>query len=234
MGGGVGGQRCPSNTLPPDHKEDAFESTWGIEGAMKLRGVRVTIRPMRQDDLKAMSRWRPFADPLYQAFDFPIRRRKEHDQWFTWRSQDSSRRLYTIENEEGQVIGSLTLREIVDRESARLGITLGADYVSQGYGTEALRRFLDHFFRTMGFERLVLDVAATNLRAVRTYRALGFRQTGHHHRPATHASYHYVHQEPNYRHLRQFFRRRGTAIQVLFYDMAMSREEWEAMSSDEE
>jgi RimJ/RimL family protein N-acetyltransferase len=122
----------------------------------------------------------------------------------------------------------LTLRDIDGRRSARLGITVGADFVSQGYGSEALRLFLGHFFRTMGFAQLVLDVAATNLRAVRTYRALGFRQTGQHYRPASHSSYRVLRQDPRYRHLHRFFRRQGTVLQVLFYDMTMSREEWAA------
>jgi RimJ/RimL family protein N-acetyltransferase len=194
---------------------------------MKLRGQRVIVRPMRRDDVDAMARWRPFADPLYQPFDFPRRTRSDHDQWFVWRSQDPSRRLYAIENEEGQVIGSLTLRGMVGRQEARLGITLGADFVSQGYGTEALKLFLDYYFGTMAFAQLVLDVAATNLRAVRTYQALGFRQTGQHFRPASHPSYRILQQESRYQHLLPFFRRHGAWSQVLFYDMTLTRKEWQ-------
>jgi diamine N-acetyltransferase len=197
---------------------------------MKLRGPRVTIRPMRREDLDAMSKWRPFADPLYQPFDFPRRSKRENVRWFNWRSRDPSRRLYAIENEAKQVIGSLTLRDMVGQQSARLGITLGADYVSRGYGSEALRIFLDYFFETLGFAQMVLDVAATNLRAVHTYRAMGFRQVGQHYCPASHVSYRLVRLEPNYQHLHGYFRRQGTVIQVLFYDMALTRNEWHTLS----
>ena len=199
---------------------------------MRLQGPRVTIRPMQRTDIDAMMRWRPFADPLYQPFDFPRQSRAEHARWFEWRSQDPRRRLYTVENELRQVIGSLTLREIDGQRSARLGITLGADYVSHGYGSEALRLFLDHFFGEMGFARMILDVAATNLRAVRTYRALGFREIGRHYRPASHSSYRTLRHEPRYRHLRRFFKRQGTFHQVLFYDMALTREEWLASQGE--
>ncbi len=200
---------------------------------MRLQGSRVTIRPMKRADLEAMIEWRPFADPLYQPFDFPRQSRAEQIRWFEWRSQDPERRLYTIENERQQVIGSLTLREIKGRHSARLGITIGADFVSQGYGTEALRLFLDSFFGDMGFARMDLDVASTNIRAVRTYRSLGFREVGHHYRSANAPSYRILQREPHYRHLRRFFRRQGTLTQVLFYDMAMTREEWQALSNDD-
>jgi RimJ/RimL family protein N-acetyltransferase len=185
---------------------------------------------MKQADLEAMAEWRPFADPLYQPFDFPRRSKTEHRRWFIWRSQDPTRRLYTIEDEQRRVIGSLTLREIEGQRSARLGITLGADFVSQGYGSEALRLFLGHFFEMMGFERMVLDVAATNLRALHAYQSLGFRRVGHHYRLADHSSYRILQRDPRYRHLRGFFRRQTTMTQVLFYDMVLTRENWHELS----
>ncbi len=200
---------------------------------MRLQGSRVTIRPMRRADLDAMMQWRPFADPLYQPFDFPQQSRAEHLRWFEWRSKDPSRRLYTIEDTKRRVIGSLTLREINGRQSARLGITIGADFVSQGLGTEALRLFLDHYFGEMGSAKMILDVAATNLRAVRTYRSLGFRLVGKHYRLASDPSYRILQREARYRHLRSFFRRQGTVTQVLFYDMALTREEWWALRDEE-
>ena len=199
---------------------------------MKLRGQRITIRTMKAEDLDAMLRWRPFADPLYRPFDFPRQSRPEHLRWFEWRRRDPSRRLYTIVNQDNQVIGSLTLREIDGRRSARLGITIGADFVSQGYGSEAMRIFLDHYFGEMGFATMVLDVAATNLRAVRAYRAIGFRETGSHYRLASHPSYQILQTETRYRHLRQFFQSTAGITKVLFYDMSLTREEWWAISQD--
>jgi RimJ/RimL family protein N-acetyltransferase len=210
-----------------EERADSLKAT-----GMRLQGPRVTIRPMERADVDAMMRWRPFADPLYQPFDFPRQARAEHARWFEWRSQDPRRRLYTVEDERRQVIGSLTLREMDGLRSARLGITIGADFVSQGYGKEALRVFLDHYFREMGFARMILDVAATNLRAVRTYQSLGFHQVGQHYRPASHPSYRILQREPTYRHLRRFFRYQGAIAQVLFYDMALTREEWWALSEE--
>jgi RimJ/RimL family protein N-acetyltransferase len=201
---------------------------------MRLQGPRVTVRPMKRADLESMMRWRPFADPLYQPFDFPKRTRAEHMRWFEWRAKDPGRRLYAIENEKRQVIGSLSLREINGRGSARLGITIGADYVSQGYGTEALHLFLGYYFQEMSFVQMVLDVAATNLRAVRCYRALGFRQVGEHYCEASDPSYRIVLQEPRYSHLHGFFRRQGVLTQVLFYDMMLTRGDWQVSNCPEE
>ena len=188
---------------------------------------------MVRSDVDQMVKWRPAVDPLYKPYDLPRRSKADHLRWFEWRNRDPGRRLYVIENESGFVIGSLTLREIDGRRSARLGITVGADFVSQGYGTEAMRLFIDYYFGAMGFARLILDVCAANLRAVRAYRSLGFRQVSEHYRPAAHNSYAIIRKEPYYRHLRRFFRRQGTAYQVLFYDMVLTHEEWRQQSQEE-
>jgi len=194
---------------------------------MKLLGARVTIRLMQRSDVEAMLEWRPFADPLYQPFDFPRDNPADQLQWFDWRSQDPSRQLYAIENEVHQVIGSLTLREIDGRHSARLGITVGADFVSQGYGTEALHLFLGYFFGEQGFAQMILDVSATNLRAIRCYQALGFRSVGRHYRLASHPSYRIIRCEPRYRHLRRYFQLQGLVYYVVFHDMVLTRKEWQ-------
>ena len=106
--------------------------------------------------------------------------------------------------------------------------------LGQGYGTEALRLFLEHYFEAMGFARMDLDVSATNLRAVRSYHALGFREVGRHYRSANHPSFRVLRTEPRYKHLQRFFRRLGTMHQVLFYDMALTRQEWRARCEREE
>jgi len=128
--------------------------------------------------------------------------------------------------EDKSLIGSLSLREIVGRTSARLGISLGADYVDQGYGSEALGLFLPYYFLTLGFQRLVLDVAATNKRAMHVYQKLGFRQTGEHYRNIPeHVDLEFLQRE-EYRDLWPYFRRRMGRLQLLFYDMVLEGHEW--------
>lgn len=195
---------------------------------MILQGTRVTIRPMQREDLDVMAGWRPSADPLYQPFDFPSRSQAENYYWYDERSTDPARRLYTIQDDAQRVIGSLTLREIDGQRSARLGITLGADFVSRGYGTEALRVFLEYYFSALGFSQMVLDVAATNRRALRSYRSLGFRRCGEHYQPANHPSYRILMHQARYRHLQPHFRRQGATTLVLFYDLVLTRQEWMA------
>ncbi len=191
-----------------------------------LKGPRVTIRPLEVRDLDIMSAWPAFQDPLYRLFDWPRRSTTENELWFSGMVGDKTRLYYGVEDEFRNVIGRISLREIWGQHSARLGIGLGTEYVSQGYGTEALRLFLHHYFNGLGFERMDLDVSAINIRAVRCYERCGFRYVGSH--------YEYIGtdddlaflKEERYQHLRRFFRRKNQGNWALSYDMVLEKVDW--------
>jgi RimJ/RimL family protein N-acetyltransferase len=179
-----------------------------------------------------MSAWPAFPDPLYRLFDWPKRSSASDDLWFYQLMGDRSRVYYAVDNESHELIGRISLREIKGQETARLGIGFGPDYVEQGYGTEALRVFLDYFFGTLGFERMVLDVAAVNLRAVRCYARCGFEKVGSHYQYAGSDHELAFLQNAPYRRLRSFFKRDRNRNRVLAYDMALDREDWLSQQPD--
>jgi len=195
---------------------------------MRLESPRLVVRFMDRDDLDQVESWRPFADPLSSLWNIPRSASLSRDIWFVMHRSDPSRMWFAIKRRtDGQVIGTLSLREIVEHISARLGISLGADYVDQGYGSEALRAFLPYYFRTLGFQRLVLDVAAANKRAVHVYEKLGFQQTDSHYRPIPEGTDLSFLRQEAYRELRVYFRRHFGHMQLLFLDMALERRDWE-------
>jgi RimJ/RimL family protein N-acetyltransferase len=107
-----------------------------------------------------------------------------------------------------------------------LGIGFGQQYVSRGYGSEALRLFLDYYFNRLGFQRLVLDVAAINVRALRCYERCGFKRTGSSYQPLPwNADTLFMEDEP-YRHLRKYIRSDGWREMALSYDMVLERGDW--------
>jgi diamine N-acetyltransferase len=200
---------------------------------VRLKGERVTVRPLTRHDLRIMSRWPRFADPLYRLFDWPKRSDASDDLWFYQLMRDKERVYYAVEDENHDLIGRISLREIEGHESARLGIGFGPDYVGQGYGTEALEIFVRHFFADLGFERLVLDVAAVNHRAVRCYEHCGFRQVGTHYQYAGADEDVAFLQSREYHHLRRFFKRDRYRNVMLSYDMEIDRDEWLALQGDD-
>jgi RimJ/RimL family protein N-acetyltransferase len=195
-------------------------------------GARVRLRPwQRADDADSLA-WPPHADPLSGVWNLQ-RPPGVADVVWTSFGDPSIRRTWAIEriNDE-RLIGRISLRDIdVRRGVARLGITLGQPFVSRGLGTEALECFLRIFFEELGgtgFQAMVLDVAAVNLRAVRCYDHLGFRYIASDWRDAGGAFDPVVLDSPAYADRAQFFRRSGQRIQAEFYEMRLERHEWRA------
>jgi RimJ/RimL family protein N-acetyltransferase len=209
--------------------ERALEDT---VGDVRLAGPRVTVRTLRSADLDAMDAWRPFEDALHSLWGVPHSTPLSRSIWFAVYGSDPSRLWYVVErNTDGQVMGALSLREIVHNASARLGVSFGADYVDLGYGSEALRVFFPYYFTTLEFPRIVLDVAAANLRAVHVYERLGFRYTGSHYREVPDDMDLSFLEQEQFKPLRIHFRDRFGQKQLLFYDMALDRTAWEGLSS---
>ena len=194
--------------------------------------MNLTIRDMRRGDLEEMEAWRPYRDPLHELWHIPRRAPLSRDIWFALHSSDPSRIWFTIERrQDAKVIGALSLREIIRPLSARLGIRLGPAFVDRGYGTEALRLFLPYYFQTLGLQRLMLDVGATNRRAIHVYRKLGFRLRGRHYRNVPREQDLGLLNEEQFRELRVYFRRHMGRMQLLFYDMELDRNAWEQQAS---
>ena len=193
---------------------------------IRLRGPRVTIRPLRKGDLDVMSTWSTFDDPLYRLFDWPRRAFLENGLWFSDLMHDSTRVYYAVEDERQVLIGRISLRDIRGHDSARLGIGFGTEFVGQGYGTESLRIFLRYFFLDLGFRRMVLDVSAINQRAIRCYERCGFERVGTHYQYLGRDSDIAFLKQRRYRHLGRFVQRRGRRHYVLAYDMVLERELW--------
>jgi diamine N-acetyltransferase len=193
---------------------------------IRLRGPRVTIRPLRKGDLDVMSTWSTSDDPLYRLFDWPSRASLENGIWFSELMHDNTRVYYAVEDERQVLIGRISLRDIRGHDSARLGIGFGTDFVSQGYGTESLRIFLRYFFLDLGFRRMVLDVSAINERAIRCYERCGFERVGTHYQYLGRDSDIAFLKQERYRHLSRFVQRRGRRHYMLAYDMVLERELW--------
>jgi RimJ/RimL family protein N-acetyltransferase len=191
--------------------------------AMPLRGPRITIRPQVPADIRQRAQWRPFTDPLYRVWNPVPISLAQVNAIYRQRRNDPTRRYYAIVDEHGQLIGALSLREIRVGRQSRLGITIGADWVGRGYGTEALRTFIPYTFNALRFQQINLDVAAPNVRAIRCYENLGFQYMAEFYRPAGTDTELAFLAEERYTHVRQFFVRGQDSIhQVLSYEMVLT------------
>jgi RimJ/RimL family protein N-acetyltransferase len=187
-------------------------------------GARVRIRPFTRADVDAWQAWPDYTDPLLVGTSPRRMSPDQRSRWFEDVVQRQHQIPFAIEDEQGELIGRLFLRHVrKDERSAVLGIDLHPAKLSQRYGTEALGTFLSYFFEDMGFDRMLLSVAAHNERAHRCYQSLGFTSIGSHW--DAHAGPD-VTRDPRYAHLRRVFRRGSLGLESLFYDMRLDRREW--------
>jgi RimJ/RimL family protein N-acetyltransferase len=193
---------------------------------MQVRTARLVIRPLQRADVDAMAVWQPFADPLLARYNLPDSSATERDDWYGLRTGDPARREFAVEA-SGQVIGRISLRDMDGHAAARLGISIAAEFVNRGLGTEALTGFLDWYFDEGGFSVLALDVSASNRRAVHIYQKLGFRHVKDLYRPVGDETAVAFLDDPRYTDLRAYFQRRDGQTEALFYEMELTSEEWQ-------
>jgi RimJ/RimL family protein N-acetyltransferase len=195
-------------------------------GTQVLHGPRVALRPWLRSDTLMQELWPRYTEPFNSLWNIPRTSGADESNGRAWSNQ---RYAWAIDDAQRRLIGRISLREVDEqRRSARLGISLAQPYVGQGLGTEALRVFLDHYFGTLGFERLRLDVAAVNRRAVRCYERLGFRYLESEWRNAGSDPSLRLLDDPRYSAMLRHFRRSRFENLVEFYEMELTRAEWEA------
>lgn len=146
-----------------------------------LRGPRVTLRPPRDED--AAARRSLGIDPdIVRMFGGTVAEpgamtAEEAEVWLDHlRLQEPG----WVMEAGSRVIGAAFLHG-VSHEDRRAKLALGIldpALLGQGLGREAIRLILSHAFGAMDLHRVELRVLAFNERAIRCYRACGFRDEG--------------------------------------------------------
>lgn len=193
---------------------------------LRLQGQRVALRGWHPQDDRTQRGWPRYSEPCSQLWNIPRSSLSGTGLLFSYHST-SVRRVWALEDQQGALIGRISLREIEQRTGrARLGISLAADRVGHGMGSEALSLFLHYYFTEMKFMLMVLDVAAFNQRAVRCYERLGFEHTSNDWRKSTCRTCMQALEVPENQHMLPFFRRERYSLWVQFLEMELRRSRW--------
>ncbi len=137
-----------------------------------LDGARIRLRPLRRADrarIRAVlaepevARWWGLGDPDQSV-----------DGWL-----EDLETSFAIEL-EGTVVGSIQFSEELDPDYRHAGIDLFLTTAThgRGLGRDAVRTLARYLFGERGHRRITIDPAASNERAIRAYRAVGFKVVG--------------------------------------------------------
>jgi RimJ/RimL family protein N-acetyltransferase len=148
-----------------------------------LQGEHVRLRAIEREDLPRLHEL--FDDDLElmtRASDSPAAPSSlaELEHRFDERLEEADPQTmrFAIEVDD-ELIGECELH-FIDHFQQRcdLGITLGRDYWSKGFGQDAVRTLVDFAFRDLSIRRIGLEVLADDERAVGAYSRAGFVEEG--------------------------------------------------------
>lgn len=130
-------------------------------------------------DIPAFLRWINDVE-VTQFLDLdPPMSLEQEEAWFE-SLQDSDTEIFSIETNEGKLIGNVGLMKIdwVARKIL-IGIVIGEKaHWGGGYGTDAIRTLLAYLFGELNMNRVYLEVDTLNERAIRCYEKCGFVREG--------------------------------------------------------
>lgn len=144
-----------------------------------LSGERVTLRPLRPEDVEPL--WRAKLDPLKWARTSaePLRpvTLEEHKARYAEPSKDSSAQFAV--DVDGALVGRALLFHVDDlARNAEVGLALLPEHQGKGYGKDVLRVLLAYGFRSRNLHRIHLQTLSSNEAGLRCYRAVGFVEEG--------------------------------------------------------
>jgi diamine N-acetyltransferase len=145
-----------------------------------LKGEKVILRAVERDDLKRLYELERNVDLVLlgdgEWQPAPLAQWEKH---FDKRLDDEEQARFVIET-DGVVIGGIGLHHRARRSGVTsFGIGIyDPDYLGNGYGRDAINTLLRWVFRIQNYRRIWLETSASNERAIRCYRAVGFVEEG--------------------------------------------------------
>ncbi len=146
----------------------------------KLVGDRIYLSPRNSEDVEKFTEW--MND--FQVTDYIGRSGAlmslECEKRYLEENYNLEGTFAIVTLAENKIIGTVGLKDInTINRSAVLGIFIGEkDYLSKGYGTEAIRLILDFGFNYMNLHNIKLELISFNERALKCYKKCGFVETG--------------------------------------------------------
>jgi RimJ/RimL family protein N-acetyltransferase len=142
-------------------------------GPLTLAGDRVVLRPAEPQDVAGLVRIRRTPEVHHRWGDV------DSDLAAGWPFDDPETICFAVLL-EGRVVGLIQYAEENEPRyrHASIDIFLDPEVHGRGHGRDAVRVLARHLVRDRGHHRLVIDPAADNEAAIRSYAAVGFRRVG--------------------------------------------------------
>lgn len=140
----------------------------------------IKLRPFEKTDIEACKEWindPEIAKGILRVLPVSMH---EHIKWYESIIGDKSRVTFAIETiKDRKYIGNTGLMNVDWRNrKGMLWIYIDKRVWNKGYGKEAVSLLLEFAFKSLNLNKVYLDVAAYNEKAIKMYKAVGFREEG--------------------------------------------------------
>lgn len=147
-----------------------------------LLGNKVTLRPLRHDDIKETQKWRNDLDLIKntQGIRYPKTYEMENE-WFDFVLNDKNNRniYFAIEiRETGTFIGIIHLNNIdyISR-TGTIGIFIGdKEMHGKGYSSESVKLLLDYSGKYLDLRKILAYIISYNVPSIRMFIKIGFKE----------------------------------------------------------
>lgn len=136
---------------------------------------RVTLRPVRPDDVALLFQWRNDHDAVRFSVSGRAVTLDEHSKWVVQRLRDPATRLWIAE-EDGVAVGQVRLD--VDDDAALVSIAVAAGQRGRGVGSAILQEMQAVLLVTGPVSRLRALIHPDNGASLRAFTRAGFRRMG--------------------------------------------------------
>lgn len=139
------------------------------------------LRTLQLSDKKVIFEWMSSPELRHDIGTiFPVSE-YEHDIWFENHIKDTSEQTYGIvEKSTGEFIGIIGTKNTNIYSRCTEGyIYIGEPNMrAKGLGSDALRTLISFYFEQLNFHKFCLRVSSFNIRAIRSYKKIGFTKEG--------------------------------------------------------
>jgi len=144
-----------------------------------LKGKIISLRRVKQDDLKFLRDWRNTPSIWENNTQFILLNLKQQNSWFKKINDNISKeRMFTVIDGKQNPIGICGLVQIdEDNRNAKVAIIIGnTKNHSKGIGTESLNLLLEYGFKELKIHRIDAEVIEYNKKSLNFFKKLGFKQ----------------------------------------------------------
>lgn len=146
----------------------------------RLVGEKCYLAPINMDDAKQFAEWINDVEVTKYLLGSRLPVTLEDEENFLKNFSKNNNIFSIVDKELNQLIGSISLMSIdYYNDTADLGVFIGdKDYWNKGYGSEAIVLILDHGFNFLNLNNISLNTAEYNVRAIKSFKKIGFKEIG--------------------------------------------------------